>query len=231
MGDTNDSLLIKNSLTKKPYRQLFADENNELFQTLMKDPLSWAIYTVCALRARRTHVPSPEGLEQGEFWLSEMEYAKFGLKQSQRGQISRRLAMFQKRFKLISKTGKKIGNEKANIYRMESNQLININSEIENEVENKQGTNRERIETNKNDIACLAAIEKIKTKKQVRQEQGKWQYFTKTKGWVNISDPIAFWKKIKNKPITYSSDLHPNYPDEIIYPNITAQRLEEQNDI
>lgn len=124
----------------KPFRQLYADEHDELFLTLIKDSLLWTIFTLCTIRARRKLEPSPEGLEQGEFWLSQMEYEKFGLKETQKTQIVRRLKTLQN-LRLVSKTNKRIGNDGANVYRLESSKLININLETNNE------TNNERIET------------------------------------------------------------------------------------
>lgn len=76
---------------KKPFRKIYVDENNELFQELIKDPLLWTLFTLCTMKARRTIELSPRGLCQNEFWLSETEYSKFGLKNTQKGQIPRKL--------------------------------------------------------------------------------------------------------------------------------------------
>lgn len=140
----------KNMESKKPFRKFFADEHNELFQKLFKDGLLWRLFTLIAFRARRVLKPSPEGLEQFEFVLSETEFAKFGLKESQRGQIRRKILKLS-RFGLISKTEKKIEDTKAIVYRFVPNQLVDINQEIESEIEIKQRENEERVETNKND--------------------------------------------------------------------------------
>lgn len=134
---------------RKPFRMLFADEHNELFRYLIQNPLLWSIFTVCAIRARWKDEPSPEGLHQGEFWLSSTEYWKFGLNESQHGQISRKLLKLC-RLHLIVKTGRKIGSDGAMVYRFTSNTLIDINIETGSEIGSEQASSRKGIGTNNN---------------------------------------------------------------------------------
>ncbi len=136
--------------TTKPWRQLYADEHDELFKLLLKDRLLLAVFVLCAIRARRVKKVSPEGLSQFEFFLSELEFNKFGLKKAQKGQVRRRLLKLI-RLGLVSKAEKKIGSKKSNVYAFTSDKIIFINPETETTTETKQRADREQTETNKND--------------------------------------------------------------------------------
>lgn len=138
------------SINQKPFRKLIADEHDEVFKFLLRNPLLLAIYIVCTIRARRIQEPSPEGLEQGEFWLSEEEYEDYGLKKTQKGQIRRRINSLIKS-RIIQKIENKTGNQNATVYRLISTRVIDPNFQTEDEIANVQRTYEDHIETNNND--------------------------------------------------------------------------------
>lgn len=106
--------------------KLFRVETDEWFEYFRKDPLLFVILITCAIRARRTNLKSPNGLSKGEFWISEMEYIKFGLKKSQKGKIRTRIQqLIEKEF--IAKTEKKTGKEQSIVYALKSTKLIDPN--------------------------------------------------------------------------------------------------------
>ena len=74
--------------------------------------------------------------------FSEMEYEKFGLKKSQRGQIRTRLNHLV-RIAYITKTEKKAGEQQSNIYLFNSSHLIDPNFDPQPKYENVQGMNLE----------------------------------------------------------------------------------------
>lgn len=140
----------KTTKNTRPFRQLYADEHNELFQRLLKDPLLLAVYILCAIRARRVKEISPDGLAQFEFWLAQTEYAKFGLKPSQHSAIARKLQILIN-LKLISKSGKRLSNDGASVYRFISGEIISINPEMGNELSKERVTSEQRVSRNNND--------------------------------------------------------------------------------
>lgn len=133
----------------KPFRMVSADENSELFRYLLKRPLLLAIYWVCFTRARRVLTLSRDGLKQFEFYLSELEYEKFGLRSSQKGKITRRMQELI-RLNLIKKSGSKTVKWKSNVFALLPTEFVNINPEIGNGLENKQIFNEFDSGTNNN---------------------------------------------------------------------------------
>ena len=92
------------------------------------------------------------GISKGEFFFSETEYEKFGLRISEKGNI-RRILNELILFKIIQKVENKIGNKNCSVYRFIDSNFMDC-SRVDREQnreqrENKERTDREQIETNK----------------------------------------------------------------------------------
>jgi hypothetical protein len=141
-------------------------EQNETMDYLLKNPLLFAVLFDCSRRARRIKEACRiTKLEQGEFFISETETEKFGLKKTQSG-ILRRCIQNLLSLKIVEKIENKTGNKNCSVYR-----LIDLSSFMpyfENEeqnreqIENKQRTDREQIETKE---------ERKKEKKEKKKEE------------------------------------------------------------
>lgn len=172
------------SVSNKPFRKLFADEHNELFRYLVKDPLLLTIFILCSIRARWNTEPSPEGLAQQEFWLSQTEYEKFGLKKSQHGQIDRKLQILIK-LRLITKTGRRIGNDGASVYRFLPNKIIDINTNPVNEIKREGVTNSKGTGINNNE-KIYKNDKDYKDKSQIKKEIGQSQTSKKKTNFISF---------------------------------------------
>ena len=67
------------------------NHESEMNNVFIGDPLLFMLLYQCAIRARRINGVSIDGLSQKEFFFSEIECTKFGLKLSQHNQIARRI--------------------------------------------------------------------------------------------------------------------------------------------
>jgi len=66
------------------YTKILVETYNKQFVDIRKNPLYPMLLIELAIRARRANEKSLEGLKQGEFFLSEMEYGKFFLEKTQK---------------------------------------------------------------------------------------------------------------------------------------------------
>lgn len=92
------------------YTKILVESYNKHFVDVRKNPLYVKLLITISIRARRSNDTSLDGLEQGEFFLSEMEYTKFWLVKAQKWQINRAIKKFiQAKFirKVVSKIGSK----------------------------------------------------------------------------------------------------------------------------
>ncbi len=139
-------------INKKRVSEIFFKlfNNAEYLDRLVSEPLLLAVLIECARRARRRKDISPDGLEQGEFFLSRTEYKKFGLKATQQGKIERRLHVLAK-WNLIKKTDKRISNEtgkdKSIVWGFLANKIImplfQIDIAVDNEIDKEQAIDRQ----------------------------------------------------------------------------------------
>lgn len=133
------------------FTKVTTNANHELFLWLNKKPIRWAVLmNITARVASQEQVTT--GLAKGEFFISETECEKFGLKKSQQG-ILRRTIMELARMKFIEKIESKTGNRNCSVYRFIDSNFIDCSrssgEQNREQIENKQRTNREQIETNK----------------------------------------------------------------------------------
>ena len=84
---------------------------------LWRSPLHIRLLIAISMRARRSSWQDFDGLRQGEFYLSETEYDKFGLKKSQKWQINRAIDKFI-RANFIEKVEGKTGSKWWYVYRV-----------------------------------------------------------------------------------------------------------------
>jgi len=137
----------------KQYRQFTTNEYSKNYQWLIKKPIRLAVFSLCAIRARREEFKA-DNLAVGEFYLAETEYYKFDLKKSQRGQI-RRVIRELIQADLVEKVENKTGNKGASIYCLKDNDVFDINipdrEQDGEQTENKERTNGEQTEINNND--------------------------------------------------------------------------------
>lgn len=91
---------------------------------ILRDPLALRVLLVCAFRTWLHKEPEKRfGLEYGEFSISKTETDLFGLKRTQQGKLDRSIKKMT-HLGYISKTGKRIDNNRTTIYRYESNRII-----------------------------------------------------------------------------------------------------------
>ncbi len=113
---------------------------------LWKQPFHIRLLLEISMRARWGMEKSIDGLDQGEFYLSENEYSKFNLKVSEKGQIARAIKKFiQANF--IEKVELKRGSKWGHVYKLLDwcpFQASFQNSEqIDEQTGNKQRTSRD----------------------------------------------------------------------------------------
>lgn len=84
---------------------------------LWKNPFHVRLLLEISIRARRAKERSIDSLEQGEFYLSETEYAKFDLKSTEKWQIARAIKKFIEA-DFIEKVEWKIGSKWGYVYRL-----------------------------------------------------------------------------------------------------------------
>lgn len=133
------------------FTKVTTDENHELFKWATEKPIRWAVLMVISSRvASKDQVTT--GLAKGEFFISETEYNKFGLSLSERGKL-RRTILELVDVKIIEKIENKIGNKNCSVYRFIDSDFIDCSRENRDQnreqIENRQRTDREQIETNK----------------------------------------------------------------------------------
>ena len=133
------------------FTKVTTDENHELFKWATEKPIRWAVLMVISSRvASKDQVTT--GLAKGEFFISETEYNKFGLSLSERGKL-RRTILELVDVKIIEKIENKIGNKNCTVYRFLDSDFIDCSRENREQnreqIENRQRTDREQIETNK----------------------------------------------------------------------------------
>ena len=131
-------------MSVKYFTKISTDERNELLEFfLQKSGLLLKIFMVACCRARRSK-NDLLGLKESEFLLSETEYKKFGLKKSQKGKLSRALAILIS-LKVVSKTGSKTGNAHSTIYRLNKGVYDFFDYKTGNDTGNEQGTSRDKL--------------------------------------------------------------------------------------
>jgi len=133
------------------FTKVTTDTSHELFLWLNEKPLRWAVLmTISARVASKDQVTT--GLSKGEFFISETEYQKFGLSLSERGKLRRTIFELID-VKIIEKIENKNGNKNSTVYRFLDSDFIDCSRENREQnreqIENKQRTDREQIETNK----------------------------------------------------------------------------------
>lgn len=133
------------------FTKVTTDTNHELFSWLNEKPLRWAVLmTISARVASKDQVTT--GLSKGEFFISETEYKKFGLSLSERGKLRRTIFELVE-VKIIEKIENKNGNKNCAVYRFLDSDFIDCSRENREQnreqIENRQRTDREQIETNK----------------------------------------------------------------------------------
>jgi hypothetical protein len=125
------------------FSKITTDEYNDIVVWLNKaDGLYWKIVLTAYQRASRIN-NKITGLDKGEFYLSETETEKFGLKKTQHGKI-RRSIMKLICIKLISKTGNKTGNNNSCVYSVNKGFMDFMDYSTGSKNKNKQGTDREQ---------------------------------------------------------------------------------------
>lgn len=133
------------------FTKVTTDTSHELFSWLNEKPLRWAVLmTISARVASKYQVTT--GLSKGEFFISETEYQKFGLSLSERGKLRRTIFELIE-VKIIEKIENKNGNKNCAVYRFLDSDFIDCSRENREQnreqIENRQRTDREQIETNK----------------------------------------------------------------------------------
>lgn len=99
------------------YTKIMVDSYERQEKLLWRRPLQIHLLIAISMRARRSSWTDFDGLCQGEFYLSEEEYDKFGLKRSQKWQINRAIGKFI-RAKFIEKVEGKTGSRWWYVYRV-----------------------------------------------------------------------------------------------------------------
>jgi hypothetical protein len=137
--------------TPQFFTKVTTNAHHELFIWANKKPLRWAILmTISSRVASKDQITT--GLHKGEFFFSETEYEKFGVEKSKQGNI-RRILHELITFGIVKKVENKKGNKNCNVYCFIDSDFMDC-SRLEKEqnrelIENKERTNRELIETNK----------------------------------------------------------------------------------
>lgn len=138
------------------YTKILVEKYRLNFEDIRKNSLYPMLLIEISIRARRSDDVSLEGLEQGEFFLSEMEYDKFWLKKAQKWQIRTAIKKFILAW-FIAKVTKKRGSKGWTVYKVLDwcpFQPSFQNREQNREIKKKwKRTNREEIsKVSKNEI-------------------------------------------------------------------------------
>ncbi len=150
----------------KYFTKVTTDEHHELFEWCNKKPLRWAVLMTMSSRVASKDMVT-KNIKKGEFFFSETEYKKFGLKKSQSGNL-RNLIFSLAFFKIIQKVENRKGNRNSTIYRFINSDFIDCSRKYENTIENKMRTERElnenRMRQTKNVLECKNDKNVIKKK-------------------------------------------------------------------
>jgi len=125
-----------------------ADTQNKLSKYLCENPLLYVIVHEAAKRARKTDGVGDD-LKKDEFYFSQTEYKRFGLRKSQHGILARAIKKAVE-LKIFEKIGNQIGNKKRknnpSIFRFNWGlyDYLSVKDEREtgNQIGNQQVTNR-----------------------------------------------------------------------------------------
>lgn len=135
------------------YVQLARSEHHDLFIWLREKPLRFAILATMALRARRTNNIYDQ-LSIKEFYFSETEYEKFGLRSTQKTVLRNIIIEFISR-KIIEKNKNKKGRNGASVYRLINEEIFYINADNKEPIKEVKNSNqrysKELNMTNNND--------------------------------------------------------------------------------
>ncbi len=137
----------------KYFTKFTTDEHNELMKYLISNGLSLQVLLVATCRASRKKNQIMD-LEENEFYLSETEFKKFGLKKTQKGKLARTIKSLVD-LKIFQKIGSKTGSKNAIVYSLNKGAYDCFDYQVGSEIGNRQGTDREqtgnRQGQNKND--------------------------------------------------------------------------------
>ncbi len=130
------------------YAKIMVENYRSQEKSLRRNPLHVRILLYIAIKARRTKARSIEGVDQGEFFLSETQYETFGLKKGQKWQINRAITkLIQARF--IEKVEGKKGSKWWYVYKVLDwcpfQPSFQNEEQIRERAGSKQGTSRDEI--------------------------------------------------------------------------------------
>jgi len=134
------------------FTKVTTDVYNEFFIWANKKPLRWAILMNISARVSSKDQVT-RNIKKGEFFLSNMEYKKFGLSKSKKNNISNVLNDLIE-FKIIEKVGNRRGYKNSVIYRFINTNFIDCSREykkVGNKMETEWKQNGNEMVQTKND--------------------------------------------------------------------------------
>lgn len=135
------------------YVNLRVEKLDDMRWLIVKDHLLLLICLQIGIRSNRNKERNISWYEQSAFGLSEMEYLKFWLKETQKGQITRRIKKLIW-MGIVEKVDWKIGSKWGTVYRLTNKAFIlpyfQDREQNREKTVNKQRSNRDEVYSNSN---------------------------------------------------------------------------------